>query len=98
MGEKPKLKTCKAIEFTHDSTVVKYADAVEYAEAMVAAERARLLPLLDHAVAEADGWHDEARGGMIADDPIMLEARREVIRAFGRGELPMGTRQHRGGA
>jgi hypothetical protein len=41
----------------------------------VAAERARLLPLLAHAVKEADAWHDESRGGPIKDDPFMDEAR-----------------------
>jgi hypothetical protein len=43
----------------------------EYARAAVLAERERLLPLLAYAIREADGWHDECRGGPIEDDPVM---------------------------
>ena len=35
----------------------------------------RLILLLAHAVQQADGWHDEARGGPITEDPLMDEAR-----------------------
>jgi chromosome segregation ATPase len=31
--------------------------------------------LLAHAVKEADGWHDECRGGPIQDDPLIEAAR-----------------------
>lgn len=42
------------------------------------AERERLLPLLALAVKEADGWHDECRGGPIKGDPIMRAARAAI--------------------
>lgn len=35
----------------------------------------RLMLLLAHAVKEADGWHDDGRGGPIEDDPLIDEAR-----------------------
>jgi hypothetical protein len=35
----------------------------------------RLLVLLEHAVKEADGWHDENRGCPIEGDPLIDEAR-----------------------
>lgn len=50
----------------------------DYAKEAVEAERARLLPLLEHAVRLADSWHDDSRGGQIKGDPIMDAARAEV--------------------
>jgi hypothetical protein len=41
-------------------------------------EVATLRRLLAHAVAEADGWHDDARGGPITGDAVMDEARAEA--------------------
>jgi hypothetical protein len=38
-------------------------------------ENERLKALLAYAVKEADGWHDECRGGTI-DEPLMIEARK----------------------
>jgi len=35
----------------------------------------RLEILLEHAVREADGWHDENSGGPIEGDPMLDEAR-----------------------
>ena len=43
----------------------------------------RLRVLLAHAVAKADGWHDECRGGPIKNDPLMEEARALVARPNG---------------
>lgn len=39
-------------------------------------EISRLRVLLEHSVKEADGWHDDSRGGPIKDDALMDEARR----------------------
>ena len=36
---------------------------------------AKLEMLLEHAVKEADGWHDENSGGPIEGDPLLDEAR-----------------------
>ena len=40
-----------------------------------------LLGLLEHAVNEADGWHDEGRGGPIEDD-LKLNRARAILRIF----------------
>lgn len=39
-----------------------------------------LYRLLAHAVKEADGWHDESRGGPIEDDSLMDEARALLVK------------------
>lgn len=36
----------------------------------------RLMQLLAHAVSEADGWYDDARGGQIEGDAMIDEARK----------------------
>jgi hypothetical protein len=41
----------------------------------------RIMTLLAHAVSEADGWHDECRGGPIKGDALMDEARALVADA-----------------
>jgi len=46
-------------------------------------EIARLRFLLAHAVAEADGWHDENNGGPIEGDVLMDEARALVLHNVG---------------
>lgn len=43
-------------------------------------ELAQVRRLLAHAVAEADGWHDDSRGGPITDDPLMNEARAAIAK------------------
>ena len=56
----------------------------------------RLRVLLAHAVAEADGWHDECQGGPIEDDPLMGEARALVMGPNVRAEAgPTAKRQAR---
>lgn len=36
--------------------------------------------LLAHAVQEADGWHDDSRGGPIEDDPLIDLARAVLVK------------------
>ena len=38
----------------------------------------RVLVALDYVIKEADGWHDDSRGGPIEDNPEMGDARRVV--------------------
>lgn len=80
----PNPPISKAGEWAYDGHVVSFDDAQNHARAYameaVLAERARLLPLLAHTVEEADGWHDDARGGPIRGDPLMDAARAELKR------------------
>lgn len=37
-----------------------------------------IIELLEHAIKEADGWHDDGRGGPIKDDYILDMGRKQV--------------------
>ena len=53
----------------------------------------RLRILLAHTVTEADGWHDDCRGGPIQDDPLMEEARFVGLGPNDQVEAPLTAQQ-----
>lgn len=68
----------EAGELKYHIEVVLLDSMRQYVAAAVLAERERLMPLLAHAVKEADGWHDDSRGGPIEGDAIMDAARAAI--------------------